>query len=1007
MSTNLVIVESPNKIKKVQSYLGNTYDVTASMGHIKGISKDSFGGLGIDIDNNFEPIYVVTPDKRKVVRDLKRKVGSNTTLWLATDYDREGEAIAVHLAEELKVPPHKQKRILFTEITKKALLASIEKATSIDMNMYHSQQARAVLDKLIGYKISPLLWENFKNYTLSAGRVQSVVVKIVLEREQEINNFDSTSYFKLTGGFNTSDNDSKKRIDKLKKPYTQAKLDINTDINTESENKIEDHAIIEGFNSMIKDKNIHFEINSLKKNKTKRKPQAPYITSTLQQDASNKLGMSPDTCMKCAQKLYEAGYITYMRTDSLMLSNDALQDIKKFVVDNYGDKYYNFTKYTKKSKNAQEAHEACRPTKASVQDVYGRDGITSQQNRLYKMIWTRTIASQMSPAELEIKTVKINPVIDDDSLCDNISKKVTKEKKNNINKQIELLNSEIGKEKEKEIKKKTEELKKCKTKKSDVKNIIESITFIGKHEKILFDGFLKASGYGSVEKDDDNEDENDEDETVGRKLVKSEKSKKLEALFDKLKEGDIVSCFYMNSEEKYTKPPHARYTEASLVKKLDELGIGRPSTYASMIKKVQDRKYVVKDSKDPEEKDISTYGFTYGADDIILETKKIKIGGDKNKMFPTSLGDVITKFLMKEFVDIMDYKFTADVESMLDEIANGNKIWYNVVQAVYDKFYPIVDRLGTNVRTKGSNETIIGINPNTENEIKVISTRLGLAICEKSDTGVIKYASLRFPISSITLENAMLALKFPAILGNYSGHPIELCFKDEYYLKYNGKYISISAYNIRMRDDPLNKVKVTELVKKNSTTSDVENFDPCKCISLEDAIKLVQDNNQLHRLERKINEDIEIKHSKFGYYFRYKGMNIGIPYKYKKDPSLIAEFTETDCLEIITAQINKKNGIIVSGESKTKSKVNKKNAKTEPINKGMIKDVKRPKDKGLNSNTTPPSKIIDIDSILAPKSKAKSKPKAKPKKEKTDKTQKDTNKAKKNNKSKNKVDKNK
>ena len=491
MSTNLVIVESPNKIKKIQSFLGNVYDVTASMGHIKGISKSSFGGLGIDIDNNFKPTYIVTNDKKKVVRELKRKVGPNTTLWLATDYDREGEAIAVHLAEELKIPKKNQKRILFTEITKKALLDAIKKPTAIDMNMYNSQQARSILDKLIGYKISPLLWENFKNYKLSAGRVQSVVVKIVLEREQEIEKFDSTSYFKLTSGFNTSEEDSKTRIEKLKQPYTQNKLDINSDINTESDSKIDSQATIKGFNSMVKNKELHFEITSLKKNNTKRRPQAPYITSTLQQDASNKLGMSPDTCMRCAQKLYETGHITYMRTDSLMLSNDALKDIEKFVISNYGDKYHKETKYFKKSKNAQEAHEACRPTKIATQDVFGRDGITSQQNRLYKMIWTRTVSSQMTPAELEIKTVKINPIIDDDKSCEQLAKNITKERKETLTKQIEDLKSE--KDKEAELKKKNTELKNAKIKADNIKKTIEDITFVGKHEKILFDGFLKAS----------------------------------------------------------------------------------------------------------------------------------------------------------------------------------------------------------------------------------------------------------------------------------------------------------------------------------------------------------------------------------------------------------------------------------------------------------------------------------------------------------------------------------
>lgn len=994
MSTNLVIVESPNKIKKIQGFLGNTYDVTASMGHIKGISKSSFGGLGIDVQNNFKPTYIVTNDKKKVVRELKKKVGSNTTLWLATDYDREGEAIAVHLAEELKIPKTRQKRILFTEITKKALLASIEKPTKIDMNMYNSQQARAILDKLIGYKISPLLWEQFKNYKLSAGRVQSVVVKIVLEREQEIDKFDSSSYFKLTGGFNTSEEDSNTRIKKLKKPYTQAKLDQNSDINTESDSKLDSKSLIKGFNKMVKDGDLHFEITSLKKNNTKRKPQAPYITSTLQQDASNKLGMSPDTCMKCAQKLYETGHITYMRTDSLMLSDDALKDIKKFIVDEYGEKYHKETKYTKKSKNAQEAHEACRPTKAANQDVYG-DGITSQQRRLYKMIWTRTVASQMTPAELEIKTVKINPVIDDSTECDKLAKEITKEKKEEIKAKIDELKK--GKGKAEEVKTKKNELKNVKTKVENVKKTIQDITFTGKHEKILFDGFLRASGYGSTEKEEDIEEENEEDETVARKLVKSAKSKKLEELFGKLKKGDKVSCFYMNSEEKFTKPPHARYTEASLVKKLDELGIGRPSTYASMIKKVQDRSYVIKDTKEPEEKEVDTYGFAFGMDDVIIKSKTIKVGGDKNKMFPTPLGNIITKFLAKEFIDIMDYGFTANVESMLDEIANGKKVWYKVVEGVYEKFNPVVDKLSKTVSDKGRHEIELGINPDTNNQVKIISTRFGLAICEiNEETGYKRYASMRFSSDKTTLPNALMCLKYPAVLGNYIGEPIQLCYKDEYYLKHGDTYYSITRFNNKMRDNPINKVQIREQTKVGNDINDVKDFDPCDCVSLEDAIKVIKDTKEENTIERKVNKDIQIKNGKFGFYFRYKTENIGIPYKYKKNPDLLRELTEGECIELITEQINKKKGILTTGKKKKeeKPKKNKKDAKTEPKNDGFVKEARKQQKADIKSNIgediDKPKKVDIASKVVKDKPKKKKttdKPKkkaVKPKKKKKD-----------------------
>jgi DNA topoisomerase I len=974
MSSNLVIVESPNKIKKIQSFLGNTYDVSASMGHITGISKD---GLGIDIKNNFKPKYIVTHDKKKVVRELKKRMGSNTIVWLATDYDREGEAIAFHLAEELKVPLCNQKRILFTSITKKAILDSIANPTKIDMNMFNSQQARSILDKLIGFKISPILWANFKNYKLSAGRVQSVVVKIVLEREEEIEQFDSSGYYKLTAGFNLSEHESDERIKKMKKPYTQDKLDINTDINTESNSKIVNCSIIKGFNSMVKDKDIHFQITSLKKNNTKRRPQAPYITSTLQQDASNKLGMSPDTCMRCAQKLYEAGHITYMRTDSLMLSDDALNDIKTFVTDNYGEKYYKRTQYTKKGKNAQEAHEACRPTKATTRDVFGRDGITSPQNRLYKLIWTRTIASQMTPAELEIRTVKISPIIDTDTKCKKIAKDTEIDKRSIAKTELNELKSVKGKEVE--IKDKNTYIENIKVKKSDIKKNIEEIEFIGKHEKIIFDGFLKASGFGSTEKDEDEDEKDDEEESVARKLVKSHKSKKLEELFGKLKKGDKLYCFYLNSEEKFTKPPHARYTEASLVKKLDELGIGRPSTYASMIQKVQDRNYVIKQTKEADEKDISVFSFAFGMDDITLKSKTIKIGGDKNKLFPTSLGNIVTKFLSEQFTDIMNYGFTADVECMLDEIAKGEKIWYKVVQVVYDKFNPIVDKLSKNIKDKPGNEIILGINPDTENEIKIISTRFGMAVAEKdSSTGKAKYASLRFATNKMTLESALMALKFPAELGSYKGHIIELCFKDDYFLKYNEKFISIKNYNTKMKDNPVNIIKAIELVKTNNKMTDVEEFDPCKCVPLEDAIRVLKDQENTNGFERKVNDDIEIKNGKFGYYFKYKGDNVGIPYKYKKTPDLLKGLTVAECMELITEKNNKKKGIVVTNKDKPTTK-NKKDAKTEATNKGMIKEYKK-KTQILKSNigTDTTKKTVDI-----PKQILEEKPKKKKKKDTT------------------------
>ena len=383
---NVLIVESPNKVNKIQGFVGNDYIVTSSKGHIRNMDPKK---LSIDIDNNFEPTYIITPDKMNVVRNLKYDCKNADTVWLATDYDREGEAIAWHLSEVLKLNPQNRKRIIFTEITKKAILNSISKPGDIDMNMFYSQQARMVLDKLIGYKVSPILWGQYKNYQLSAGRVQSVVVKLIVEREENIKKFNSSSYFKTNGNFCL---DSKKGA---------------IDIQTECDTKIEGVDNIKSIMNLENNQCIEWKVDSVKKSNTKRNPGPPFITSTLQQEASYKLGMSPDNCMKVAQKLYEGGHITYMRTDSLMMSDEALNAIRDLIIKQFGEKYYKRKQYSSKSKNAQEAHEACRPTHFDKESLFGLNGITSQMNSLYRLIWKRTVASQMSPAEVEIKSVKI------------------------------------------------------------------------------------------------------------------------------------------------------------------------------------------------------------------------------------------------------------------------------------------------------------------------------------------------------------------------------------------------------------------------------------------------------------------------------------------------------------------------------------------------------------------------------------------------------------------------
>jgi DNA topoisomerase I len=851
--SNVLIVESPNKVKKIQGFVGNSYIVTSSKGHIRNMDPKK---LSIDVDNNFNPTYIITPDKLNVVRSLKSDCKGADTIWLATDYDREGEAIAWHLSEVLKLKPENRKRIIFTEITKKAILNSISNPGDIDMNMFYSQQARMVLDKLIGYKVSPTLWQQYKNYQLSAGRVQSVVVKLIIEREENISKFNSESYFKTLGNF---------CLDKKKD-----KIDIETDCDI----KITGLENIKSIMNLEKNGNIEWTVDSVKKNNTKRRPAPPFITSTLQQEASYKLGMSPDNCMKVAQKLYEGGHITYMRTDSLIMSDEALNSIRDIITKDYGEKYYARKQYSSKSKNAQEAHEACRPTHFDKESLFGINGVTSQMNSLYRLIWKRTVASQMSPAEVEIKTVKIRMTIDKDA---------------NLNSDPTKLNDKY-----------------------------KSLLFSGKHEKILFDGHLKVTNNKSVSKKNaTKDDEEEEDETEGGNAdngesessndsgkVKIKEDKNLEILFDSLKKGQQVFCFSINSEEKMTKPPNARFTEASLVKKLDELGIGRPSTYASMVNKVQQRQYIELKTKPHVNKDITTleYSSSKKGDQIVEKSKTIKVDGDKNKLFPTSLGNMVNSFLIKEFIDLLDYGFTAKVETLLDEIAQGKKIWYKVVASVYDKITPVIDRLNIALKESGGQKVdmSLGIHPVSGNEVKIVTTRFGMAICEKfPNVKESKYATLTCLPEEMTLEKALKLLSFPKKLGQYQGKDVLLAKAKTAFFKYNGKNYSIDIYNKTHPDDTI-----------NSSDDNLVN------ITLDEAIKVIDDRaktDELSQQEVKFSKDIVIKNGRYGFYIKYKNKdNIPIPKKDKETMGTKLDkktITKERVDEIVQKFLNKKAGI--------------------------------------------------------------------------------------------------
>lgn len=991
MSNEVIIVESPNKIKKIQSFVGNEYNVTASMGHIRNINPKE---LAIDINNNFKPDYIITDDKKKVVSQLKKLVDSNTIVWLATDYDREGEAISWHLSEVLKIKPENRKRIVFTEITKKAILNSMKKPGDIDMNKFYAQQARMVLDKLIGYKISPILWKKYMNFKLSAGRVQSVVVKIIDEREKEIEQFEAATYFKLIAGFNLKKTTSQEILEKLKLDEKANKkisehmdnIENYVELNTECDSKIMYVEQINSLNKMLKKKTVEFKISSLKKNTTKRKPQSPYITSTLQQDASNKLGMSPQTCMSCAQKLYEAGLITYMRTDSLVLSDDSLQDIKKYIIKNYGEKYHKYTKYSSKSKNAQEAHEACRPTNISMVDVFGKDGITSQQNRLYKMIWKRTVASQMTPADVEIKTIKISPDFEDDNFIidvDKFNQKYEKihlkkhkveeiedsddENDDNDNSDSDNDNSDDNSttKKRDEHVSKSKPIKYKKLSKENIMKDIKNLNFVGKHEKILFDGFLKVMGnfkgadvvnnksnkgdgdrgVSSALSNINDDDENNDDDDTTNKESKLEKSEKINKLFSKIKEGDKVRCFYLNSEEKYTKPPHGRYTEASLIKRLDELEIGRPSTYASMVNKVQERNYVEKKTTKPERKEIKSFTYLY-MNGISEDTKHINVGGDKNKLFPTLLGRMINTFLVDKFNNLLDYGFTAKIESLLDDVEKGKKIWYKVVQTFYDTVSPIIENLMLNSTICEDKEKLLG---NTDTHVyKVINGRFGPVITRINQTSKeITYAPLCTQPENMNLEKAMKCFLFPLELGKYRGKTVVLCRSRNYFIKYDDKSYSIDNYNnlIAIDNKEAEPIIINDLLNNKDYTKD--NITSTDFISLEHAINVI-DHYDKNSKDIVINKDMVIKYGKYGPYVKYKDeINASVPYKYR---GKLDTLTPAICKELVDKKRikNEKKNLTTEEKTKLRKEERKENDKKRKEEKrkeklGKIKGAVKPK----------------------------------------------------------------
>lgn len=678
MAKNVVIVESPAKAKTIEKFLGKDYKVVSSYGHIADLPSNE---LGVDVQNGFKPQYLISNDKKNLVKELKALTSKAEMVWLASDEDREGEAIAWHLAETLHLNEANTKRIVFNSITKTAIEKAIKNPRGIDYNLVNAQQARRVLDRLVGYELSPVLWKKIKS-GLSAGRVQSVAVRLIVEREREIQDFKTQSSYKITAEFTTSEG-------KI------VKASLSKSFNTQAE--------AEAF--LQKNIGANFKVQSLEKKPTKKSPAPPFTTSTLQQEAARKLHFSVSKTMSVAQRLYESGFITYMRTDSVNLSQEALNSAKNAVVQLFGDKYSQVRNFATKSKGAQEAHEAIRPTDMSKPTIAAEP----DQNKLYELIWKRTLASQMADAQLERTIAKIEN-----------------------DKHHEL--------------------------------------FTATGEMIQFDGFLKVY----LESTDDEDEEQ-------------------EGMLPTLKEGEPLTNKNITATERFTRP-QPRYTEASLVKKLEELGIGRPSTYAPTISTIQNRGYVERSTLEGELRNYQLLRLVNNT--IEKKTLTERVGADKGKLIPTDIGSVVNDFLVAHFDTIMDYNFTANVENSFDLIAEGSENWTEMLGKFYTHFHPIVENVEKN-SGRETGERILGTDPKTG---RLLSVRLGrygamAQIGNPEDAEKPIYASLLagMSIETITFEEALKLFELPRHLGIVDGKNVEVNVgKFGPYVHYGDAYISLA-----------------------------------------------------------------------------------------------------------------------------------------------------------------------------------------------------------------------
>lgn len=773
MSKNLVIVESPAKAKTIEKFLSDDFKVMSSFGHIRDLADK---GIGIDFENQYKPIYIVSPDKKKVVADLKKATKEVSTVWLASDEDREGEAIAWHLFDELKLKKDNTKRIVFHEITKNAILKAIENPRDIDENLVNAQQARRVLDRIVGFELSPVLWRKVKP-SLSAGRVQSVAVRLIVEREREINQFQAESSYRVQAVFQTTDINGNPCLLKAELQHRFATKE-------------------EALQFLEQSKDASFNIKDIITKPAKKSPAAPFTTSTLQQEASRKLGFSVSQTMRVAQALYEAGKITYMRTDSVSLSSLAINTAKAEIISMAGEEYVKIRKFTTKAKGAQEAHEAIRPT---FMNTHAIDG-TAQEKRLYDLIWKRTIASQMADAILERTSIYIDGAPD-------------------------------------------------------------QYQFIATGEVIKFDGFLKVYLESTDEEDE---------ETAG--------------ILPAVKINQALSLDELIAQQRFTqKPP--RYSEASLVRKLEDLGIGRPSTYAPTITTIQSRNYVEKGNRAGEKRNFDFLQLKNGK--ITDKVKSENVGAEKARLFPTDIGMVVNDFLVEHFPDILNYNFTAQIEKEFDSIAAGKIKWVGLIDDFYKEFHPIVEEtLKHSERQSG--ERILGTDPKTGRQVSVKIGRYGplaqIGTAEEEEKPIFASLLKEQSIETISLEETLELFKLPRELGLYEEKEMTVAIgRFGPYVRHDGSFFSLGK-----EDDPMS-------------------------ITAERAIELIEikreaDKNKIIAILGE-KQEYQVLNGRYGPYFTFEKKNYKIPKSI--DPKTL---TVEQCAELVEKQ----------GKVKTRAKKSRK-----------------------------------------------------------------------------------